>query len=165
VVERPTVPRKMSGQRERTGNREEPFAPVWPDRSGLIVPGDAKSLTATDLNGDVWPDFVVGVNDDCVVAFEHAGSPTNRVIGVRLEGRSANPTAVGSRVTVYLDDDKTQTAEIHAGGGYLSQSSATLVFGLGSGPQVDKVEVRWPDGVVTETSSPAGPHVVIRRSD
>ena len=39
---------------------------MWPDRSGLIVPGDAKSLTATDLNGDVWPDFVVGVNDDRV---------------------------------------------------------------------------------------------------
>ncbi len=134
---------------DSTGN----FTPVSPDASGLIVPGDAKGVTVIDLQNDGWPDFVVGINDGKVVAFENRGSASHRVLQVRLDGRKGNPTAVGARVTVQLDDGSTQTAEVHAGGGYLSQSPSTLRFGLGPLGARD-VTVRWPDGETTTT--PAG---------
>ena len=73
---------------------------------------------------------------------------------VALRGRPGNPTAIGSRVTVKLGDGTTQSAEVHAGGGYLSQSTSGLTFGLGERARITSIEVRWPDGRVT-THEPA----------
>jgi hypothetical protein len=36
-----------------------------------VVPGDARRLAVTDLDGDRRPDFVIAVNDGEVVAFEN----------------------------------------------------------------------------------------------
>lgn len=46
------------------------FHPVWPNESGLVVPGDARGIALTDLNGDKKPDIVVTVNDAELRAFE-----------------------------------------------------------------------------------------------
>jgi hypothetical protein len=51
--------------------------------------------------------------------------------------------------SVELEHGGPQTAEVHAGGGYLSQSTAALRFGLGHGGQVKQIKVRWPDARTT----------------
>ena len=132
------------------GSSNGSFSPVWPNESGIEVPGDARSLVTTDLNHDGWPDFVVGQNDGSLLAFENQGSETNRVMNIQLEGGAGNPTAVGSMVTVVLNDQSTQTAEVYCGGGYLSQSTATLTFGLGHSNTAANVTVWWPDGSIGE---------------
>ena len=145
-----------------TGDVNDPFDPVWPNRSGLIVPGDAKSVTVVDLDGDIWPDIIVGVNDSKVVAFEHVLTMDRRAFMLRLVGHPGNPRCVGSRVTVYLDDGTTQTAEVYSGGGYLSQSTRDLVFGLGTDRKIDKIEVRWPDGRTMESQPETESRILIR---
>jgi hypothetical protein len=45
--------------------------------------------------------------------------------------------------------------QVHAAGGYLSQSSKTLHFGLGRRNQIDRVVIRWPRGRVQEITLPA----------
>lgn len=122
------------------------FAPVPPKESGLLVPGDAKSLATTDLNGDGWADFIVGVNDSQPLVFENRGAAHPAPLNIRLAGPPGNPTAIGARVTVLRTDGTTQTAEVQAGGGYLSQSSPVLTFGLGETGQAKEVQVRWPNG-------------------
>ena len=143
------------------GNGDWTFDPVWPKESGLIVPGDAKSLVITDLNGDGWPDFVVGINDGEPMAFENRGSDKNHVVNIHLAGNLGNPTAIGSSVTVTRTDGWTQTAEVSAGGGYLSQSSSALVFGLGATSQVKAVRVRWPNGETTSATSMPFPRTIL----
>ena len=103
----------------------------------------------TDLTNDGWPDFVVALNNDEIMTFENQGSKRNRLVNIRLEGRQGNPAAIGARVTITLDDGSTQTAEVSAGCGYLSQSSSTLAFGLGEKNQIRDGRVCWPDGNVT----------------
>jgi hypothetical protein len=124
------------------------FEPVRPDRSGIVVPGDAKSLVVTDLNGDGREDLIFGINDGELMTFENR-STQNRRFEVRLKGKPGNPTAVGARVTLELSDGTKQTAEVAAGSGYLSQSSPRLVFGLGTSNAPARVHVRWPDGTLS----------------
>ena len=134
------------------GNGDGTFSAVWPHRSGLIVPGDAKSLSSVDLNRDGWVDFVIGVNDGPVQAFKNAGQSGNQPLAINLKGERGNLAAVGSRVTVTNASEQRQTAEVYAGGGYLSQSTSTLFFGLGDsqlGEEI-QIEVRWPTGEVTQ---------------
>jgi hypothetical protein len=138
------------------GRGDGSFEFVWPDESGLLIPGDGKSLAVTDFNGDGWVDVLVGLNNAPLHAFFNLGHPDGRPFVVTLGGRTGNPTAVGARVTVLLADGSRQTAEVSAGGGYLSQSSAALGFGLGRSGWAERVEVRWPDGETSEHAVPRG---------
>ena len=45
------------------GDGSGSFTPISSLESGLIVRGDATSLTINDLNGDGSPDFLIGVNN------------------------------------------------------------------------------------------------------
>ena len=125
------------------------FQPAPPHESGLVVAGDAKALGVADLNHDGRPDFLVTVNNGELLAFENRAGNKNRALTIRLVGHQGNPTAVGARATVVLSDGTKQTSETHCGGGYLSQSTSTLFFGLGAGADAVRVEVRWPDGKQT----------------
>ena len=135
------------------GNGDGTFTPVWPNESGLLVPGDARSLAVTDLNQDGWPDFVVGINNGEPVTFENRGSQQNRVLNLQLQGSKGNRAAIGARATLTLEDGSSQTAEVSAGGGYLSQSTTRITFGLGQKGRAGEIEVRWPDGRVTKTNA------------
>ncbi len=122
------------------------FEPLWPRASGVLVTGDAKALTQADLNGDGRLDLLVSRNDAPVAAFELGAPQRGRVITVRLVGPAGNPTGVGARVSLYSARGRRQTAEVTAGGSYLSQSAAALAFGLEAGDAIARISVRWPDG-------------------
>jgi hypothetical protein len=126
------------------------FTPIMPERSGVVVPGDAKSLTTGDLNGDGWHDVVLGMNNGPVTAFENRGSHLGQPLLVRLRGKNGNPAGIGALVTVRLDDGSSQVAEIYGGDGYMSQSAPELSFGIAKGRRGVGIDVRWPDG---QTSS------------
>ncbi len=131
------------------GKGDGTFEPVWPDKSGLVVPEDAMSLALTDLNNDARPDFLIARNKGTMLAFENH-TDAGKIIMVRLQGPASNPTAIGARVTVTTTRGKPQTSEVLAGSGYLSQSSPALSFGLGSASAPTSITVRWPDGNTKE---------------
>jgi hypothetical protein len=92
---------------------------------------------------------VCTTNDGPVRAFHPGwrsiGAPS---LGVRLRGAPGNPAAIGARLE--LRDAKTGARELHAGAGYLSQSSPTAW--LTQVPENAVLRVRWPDGAATEHS-------------
>lgn len=139
-----------------TGNAAEPFELVWHHESGLVVPGDAKSLAAVDVNLDGWEDFVVGVNNEEPKIFVNnlADRSPNRPLKVRLNGAKGNPQAVGARISVEATGLPAQTSEVTAGSSYLSQSSSDKIFAV-SKENVDPVvvTVTWPDGKTSTTEA------------
>ena len=131
----------------------ERFIPMWPRESGIAVPGDAKGAGYGDLNGDLHPDLVVGVNSASPALFLNLAKEKNRIpLAIQLKSsKRGNPTAIGAKVTVKISEFLTPSAEVLAGTGYLSQNSAVLFFGI---PRELKnnaitVDVRWPDGSKT----------------
>jgi hypothetical protein len=132
------------------------FVVVPPAESGLVVAGDAKALAVVDLDGDDWPDFVVSRNGGATSAFRNRGVANRHSLSVRLRGLPGNPAGIGATIALDLADGSTQSAEIQAGSGYFSQSTAAAFFGWAGGNPPKRVRVRWPGGTTTEQVVPPG---------
>jgi hypothetical protein len=69
--------------------------------------------------------------------------PKKNYIAFRLRGTKSNRDAIGALVTLHVGKEM-MVRQVQAAGGYLSQSSNALHFGLGDRSHVDWVEIRWP---------------------
>ena len=82
---------------------------------------------------------------------------------VRLNGVKSNRLGTGARVTLTAGGRK-QIREISPVRGYFSSDEPVAFFGLGK-EKAEKIEVRWPSGVVqTVTDLPARAAVTITES-
>jgi hypothetical protein len=71
--------------------------------------------------------------------------PSHNYLAFRLTGTKSNRDAIGAVVTLHIGDE-IMLRQVQAAGGYLSQSSNALHFGLGDRAAVDRAEIRWPSG-------------------
>jgi hypothetical protein len=70
-----------------------------------------------------------------------------RWITIRLRGTKSNRDGIGVKLRVTAGG-RTQLAEVRSGGSYLSHNDIRARFGLGAAGRVDRVEIRWPSGLV-----------------
>jgi len=136
------------------GRGDGTFSPVGPRESGFVFPNEGRSLVVCDPNADGFPDLVATSNSGPIGTFEgtpNAGDRPIHPLVIRLKGPQGNPLGIGARVTAHFGDGQQRTAEVYAGGGYLSQSSPALFWSHqpASGPK--SFSVRWPNGKVTTT--------------
>ena len=134
------------------GKGDGTFTAISPRESGIVVPGDAKGVALTDLNGDGKPDLLVANNNADLQVFEHNPDSADRFLKVDLDAPGHLTT--GARITVELQDGNPIVHEVYAGGGYLSQSSPIPRIGLRKSDQLKSISVRWADG----TESLTEPH-------
>ena len=78
-----------------------------------------------------------------------SNKPAGHWVRIELEGTCSNRSAIGARVLLTAGGI-TQVDEVRSGGSYLSQSELSLHFGLGGARCVDRVKIRWPNGLVEE---------------
>ena len=64
-------------------------------------------------------------------------------------GTASNRSAVGARVRATVGTT-TQLREVKAGSSYLAQNDLRVHFGLGAAKQIDRLEIRWPNGRAPE---------------
>ena len=70
----------------------------------------------------------------------------NHWLTLRLVGTRSNRSAIGARVRCVAAGVR-QTQEVRGGGSYASQNDLRVHFGLGAAARVDRLEVRWPNGL------------------
>ncbi len=136
------------------GHGDGRFTPLQPRESGLLVAGDATGVITTDFDGNGRPDLLVAQNDNALHGLLNRSADGAPGFAVSLVGTAGNARGIGARVTLQLDDGTTQTAEVTAGGSYLSSSAPVLFFGVPAGRRATAYRVRWPDG---SFSTHAGP--------
>ena len=124
------------------------FKPVSPDKSGLVVSGNATTVTTHDFNSDGSVDFFVGVNNSNYELFMNQKKSDSYAL--RLPDFPKGKKYAGSKVWVHYKNDSIQLHELNVGGGYLSQS-APVVF-LGNKKNIEKVIVQWSDGSENEVN-------------
>ena len=74
------------------------------------------------------------------------GNPANHWVTVKLAGVRSNRDAIGARVHAAAGSAE-QWQEVRGGGSYLSQNDFRVHFGLGSAARLDRLDVRWPNGL------------------
>ena len=132
--------------------------------AGILEKHSARGLAFADYDNDGSVKAVVNNQNEAPSLLRLSANPANHWIELKLEGVTANRSAIGARVRVTTAGGLVQTAEVRSGGSYLSQSDLRLHFGLGSAVKVDKVEVAWPGGErQVETDLRADKIVAIRQ--
>ena len=71
--------------------------------------------------------------------------PEKNFIAFRLTGTTSNRDAIGAVVKLKVGD-RSMTRLLQTAGGYLSQSSKLIHFGLGDLGEIDQAEILWPSG-------------------
>jgi len=124
--------------------------------SGADAIGDGRALGAVDWDDDGRVDlFLRNRTAPRLQFYRNQSEGDAHFLAVDLVGTTSNRDAIGSRVTVEVDG-RTLTRTLHAGEGFLAQSSKRLHFGLDDDARVERLTVRWPDGTLSEFTDVAG---------
>jgi hypothetical protein len=107
----------------------------------------SRGLAIGDLFNDGNMDVVVEDLDGKPMILRNRGVPGRHWVSFELDGTKSNRAALNARIRI-VAGGMTQTSEIHSGGSYLSQNDLRVHFGLGAATKIDKVEIRWPSGLV-----------------
>jgi hypothetical protein len=106
--------------------------------------GRGAAFADIDNDGDI--DIIVNNVNDTPDLFRTKVPPARGWLMIKLVGKQSNRSAIGARVRAVVGD-YVQAQEIRGGGSYYSQNDLRAHFGLGDAKRVDRVEVRWPDGM------------------
>jgi enediyne biosynthesis protein E4 len=117
----------------------------------------SRGLAVGDLFNDGNMDVVVGDLDGSPMILRNHGIPGRHWVSFELTGKKSNRLALNARISLTAGG-MTQTDEIHSGGSYLSQNDLRLHFGLGAAEKIDKVQIRWPSGLVDNLTNLAADH-------
>ncbi len=124
-----------------------------------------RSATFGDFDNDGDTDILLTVNGERPVLLRNDGGNENHWVKVRLQGTNSNRQGIGTKVEVKAGT-LWQKVEIVGGSGYLSQSPAEVIFGLGSHPAVDALRLLWPGGVLqSEINLPVNQTRTIKELD
>lgn len=96
-----------------------------------------------DFDNDGRIDVVVTAIQDATELWRNVSPVENHWVTFRLRGTRSNRDGIGARV--YLPD---QYAMMTTAVGYASSSYTGVHFGLGKRDRLERVEIRWPSGVV-----------------
>ena len=134
---------KVVFQNQRDGTFKDVTAQMG---SAVTAPQVSRGMAVGDLFNKGRLNFVVENLTGLPMILEARPDPAHHWVSFELQGSSGDRLALNARVYVTIGGVR-QMDEVRSGGSYLSQSDLRLHFGLGDAAKIDKVEVRWPDGI------------------
>ena len=116
--------------------------------------GLGTGAAVADMDGDGRLELLIAHGESAMQPLSLYHTPQNdnhwlRVLPYTIHGAPAR----GALVTLE-SNGRIQRRVIDSGSGYLCQMEPVAHFGLGSATQIDRVEVRWPDGAMFTLNRP-----------
>jgi hypothetical protein len=129
---------------------------------GFAAERVGRALAAADIDNDGDLDLLAVNNNGPADLLRNGGVAGTSAVLVRLVGTASNRSAVGARLRATVGA-ATQLREVKAGSSYLAQNDLRVHFGLGGAKQIDRLEIRWPNGGAPEvlTNIAAGQIVTV----
>ncbi len=133
------------------------FTAMTGKQSGLAAYGEGRGLALGDYDQDGRVDLLMAQNGGPLKLYRNQQATPG--LRVHLRGKPSNASGVGARLRVEIDGKWGPSREVRAGGGYWSQDSLTSVLGCPKPPT--RLEVRWPQGLITLVPIAAGQRELI----
>jgi enediyne biosynthesis protein E4 len=119
---------------------------------GLRATRSSRSAVVADFDGDGRLDIVTNNFNDRPYYFANR-FPRRNYVAFRLTGARSNRDAIGAVVRLWVGKT-VMIRQVNPAGGYLAHSSRVVHFGLGDRSKVDRIEIRWPRGIVQTLEKP-----------
>ena len=129
-------------------NTGERFVDVTNDAGpGFALELVSRTLASGDIDNDGDIDLLITNNGGRVNLLRNEGGNAGTALLVRAVGEKSNQSAVGTRVVLTVGQRR-QSGEVQSGSSYLGQNDLRVHFGLGMAARADRLEIRWPSGMV-----------------
>ena len=127
------------------------------DNWGFDAKTQSNGVAYADLDNDGDLDLVINnINDTAQI---YRNNDTGNFIQLQLKGIDKNTFALGSKVTITVNDKK-QYQELYTSRGFLSSVQNILNFGLGNATVVDEIKIEWGDDQVTTLTNIAANQII-----
>jgi hypothetical protein len=114
---------------------------------GFALKKPSRALAVGDLDNDGDLDVVIAnVGQTADVLRNDGGNRSNSLL-IRTTGSKSNRDGIGARLKLSVGG-KVLVGEVKAGSSYLAQNDLRVHFGLDQATRADRLEIRWPSGVV-----------------
>ena len=118
----------------------------------VTTPAAGRGAAFADLDNDGDIDVVVN-NVHAEPNLFRLDSPAGaHWITLKLIGTRSNRRAIGARVRLF-GSGGVQLQEVRGGGSYYSQNDLRVHFGLGRSAAMERLEIRWPNGLEEQWKS------------
>ncbi len=114
----------------------QPRSSAW----GLDQKTNSNGVVYSDLDNDGDLDLIL--NNQSETASIYKNNQSNHFITLSLKGHETNPSAIGSRVTIYTQDQK-QSKELYTCRGFQSSVTNKLHFGVQKVNLIDSIKIHW----------------------
>ncbi len=125
--------------------RGEPFVDLSYE-SGADIDSDSRSAIVGDFDRDGDLDLLVAsVGGGAIRLFQNRIPRVNHRVRIDLRGTQSNRQGIGARVVAEVGEQRI-TRDLFPTNGFMGQSPAELILGVGKATKIDRLTVRWPTG-------------------
>jgi hypothetical protein len=121
--------------------------------AGVNNDRDGRGLAVVDLDNDGRLDLVQTNADQAPIMYHNVSQKVGNWIELKLIGTKSNRDGIGARVQLQAGG-LTQIRELDGGNGYAGESSRRIHFGIGAAAKIDRLQIRWPSGLVEQVNVP-----------
>jgi enediyne biosynthesis protein E4 len=129
---------------------------------GLLLEKSSRGAAFGDYDNDGDIDVLVINMNDRPTLLRNDSPATNHWITIRLVGSKSNRDGIGARVRIQTGV-RHQMTFVRGDGSYLSHSDVRAHFGLAEATRVDRLEIRWPSGLVETVTGLAANQFYVAR--
>ncbi len=128
--------------------------------------GVSRGASFADYDNDGDADILVMQSNRHATLLRNDGGNRQNWVRIKTVGTISNRDGIGTRLTL-TTGGTTQIREVQPGASYMSSQDARVLFGIDGNTTVDRLELRWPSGVmeVYEHLPANKEHVMVELSD